>query len=209
MKTANLRNLVDRLPHHNSAMQRFRDSFWTNIFKRSSDEQQDIIEILRRLPIFHGLKGAALREFERIIHRRRFKAEETIFWEGEPGVGMYVIQQGRVGIYKRVNEKDRQQLAELESGDFFGEVALLDESPRSATAVALEDTRLLALFRPDLLELIERRPRLGNQFLFQLARVLGERLRATNRDLQELHEELLELNQRLQPDTKKRSEMII
>jgi CRP-like cAMP-binding protein len=188
---------------------RFHDSFWTNIFARSTDEQKTIVEVLRKLPLFCDFKDGQLREFERIMHRRSFKAEETIFWEGEPGVGMYIIHEGRVGIYKRINDNEREQLAELKKGDFFGEVALLDESPRSATAVALEDTRILGLFRPDLVELAERKPRLGTLFFFQLARVLGERLRGMNQELQELRVELLELNRRLQPESTERSEMIV
>lgn len=209
MSKETFRKWMTQLPRRNAEGRSLPDSFWTNIFARRDNEQRDILKVLHQIPVFHNMNQGQVREFERIIHRRSFKADETIFYEGEPGVGMYVIQDGKVGIFKKISDQERELLAELTSGDFFGEVALLDESPRSATAIAIENTRVLGLFRPDLLELIERKPRLGNHFLLQLARVLGERLRAMNHDLQELRVELTELNRRLQPEEANRSEMIL
>jgi CRP-like cAMP-binding protein len=70
--------------------------------------------------------------------------------------------------------------AQLCSGDFFGELALLDEEPRSAMAEAQEPSKLIGFFRTDLLTLMHRSPELGNKILINLSRVLGERLRQTN-----------------------------
>lgn len=162
------------------------DALWRNIFRKQSSQTETTITILRRIPLFKEMRKSELLEFEKIIHRRRYKPDETIFWEGEPGVGMYIVQEGRVAIFKNVSEQHREQLAKLRSGEFFGELALLDESPRSATAVALKETKILGLFRPDLLDLIKRHPRLGNRFLFHLAELIGERLKHTNEELQSL-----------------------
>ncbi len=169
---------------------RVGDSLWRNLFNRDARRKESVIAILRRGPLFRGLSNSELREFEKIIHRRRYKEGEAVFWEGEPGVGMYIVEEGSVAIYKGADEKDRELLAELTRGEFFGELALLDESPRSATAVALENSRILGLYRPDLLDLIERKPRLGNKFLFQLATLIGERLKHTNEELQALWDKL-------------------
>ena len=166
------------------------DAVWGNIFKRKASEEETTMAILKWVPLFKNLKNSSLREFEKLLHRRTYKADEAIFWEGEPGVGMYIVQEGTVAIYKGSSEKEREELAKLAQGEFFGELALLDESPRSATAMALEDSKILGLFRPDLLELIDRKPRLGNQFLFNLSLLIGERLKHTNDELQTLWDKL-------------------
>lgn len=166
------------------------DSVWGNIFGKKSGDAADIRHVLRQVPLFANMNNGELREFEKIIHRRSFKAGETIFWEGEPGVGMYIIQHGGVTISKYFSQEERKVLAVLKAGEFFGELALLDESPRSATALAKEETKILGLFRPDLFSLLDRKPRLGNKFLFQLALIIGERLKHTNSEMQKLRTQL-------------------
>lgn len=171
---------------------RVGDAIWGNIFKKDVTQKETVLATLRKVPLFKGINKYGLSEFEKLIHRRTYKADETIFWEGEPGVGMYIVLQGTVGIYKESTEHGREELAKLRAGEFFGELALLDESPRSASAVALENSEILGLFRPDLMELIERKPRLGNKFLFQLANLIGDRLKHTNDELQALWSKLEE-----------------
>ena len=93
---------------------------------------------------------------------------------------MYVILDGSVEI----KDPDSGTIfASLNEGDFFGELALLDEEPRSASAHATQPARLIGFFRTDLLTLIQRSPELGNKILLNLSRVLGERLRKTNEEL--------------------------
>lgn len=169
---------------------RLSDSLWGNIFKIKASDEEDILATLRQVPLFANMSDGELREFEKLIHRRHFHADETIFWEGEPGVGMYIIQHGAVAICKNAPGEAREELAVLRDGEFFGELALLDESPRSATAVAKEESHILGLFRPDLFGLLDRKPRLGNKFLFQLAMIIGERLKNSNTDLQSLRARL-------------------
>ncbi len=166
------------------------DAVWGNVFKKKASEEETTMAILRRVPVFKNMKKSSLKEFEKLLHRRTYKADETIFWEGEPGVGMYIVEEGTVAIYKGTSENEREELAKLSRGEFFGELALLDESPRSATAVALEESKILGLFRPDLLELIDRKPRLGNKLLFNLSLLIGERLKHTNEELQTLWDKL-------------------
>ncbi|HFE52369.1 MAG TPA: cyclic nucleotide-binding domain-containing protein [Bacteroidetes bacterium] len=171
------------------------DSFWGNIFANKNPEGREaILSILRKIPVFADLKPRELKEFERVLHRREFEKGEVIFREGEPGVGMYIIYKGSVGIFKNTPSGGEELLAELKPGEFFGEMALLDESPRSATAKALEDSIILGLFQPDLFDLIERKPKLGTKILLNLAHIIGERLRRTNAELQQLREKLVESN---------------
>lgn len=162
------------------------DGLWENIFKKTKEEN-NILEILKGVPMLNNLSNNELREFERIVHRRNYKANEIIFWEGEPGVGMYIIQSGSVKIYNTLPDSGIKELAILKMGDFFGELALLDESPRSASANALEACQILGLYRPDLFDLLERRPKLGLKVMTKLAQIIGNRLRITSSKLQSIY----------------------
>jgi len=153
------------------------DTYWSNIFRRKDKKEISIFTILHKVPIFHDLNKKELQTVERILHRRTYKTNELVFTEEEPGVGMYIIESGTVHI---TFGQEQKLLAVLGDGDFFGEIALLLESPRTATATAKKPLKLLGFFQPDLLKLLETKPRAGNKILLRLARMMGERLRHTN-----------------------------
>ena len=104
-----------------------------------------------------------------------------IFLEESEGENLFFVVEGSVKITRLSKDGREVILAMLNSGDFFGELALLDEEPRSATAICTSPSRLIGFFRTDLLTLIKRYPELGNNILLNLSRVLGERLRETNK----------------------------
>jgi CRP-like cAMP-binding protein len=93
---------------------------------------------------------------------------------------MYVIVRGRISIQ---SEPTGAELVELRDGDFFGEIALLNEVIRTATARAKTDCTLLSLFQPDLIGLLERSPRMGVKILQALARLVGVRLVEVSEEL--------------------------
>jgi CRP/FNR family cyclic AMP-dependent transcriptional regulator len=162
------------------------NSVWGNIFKAKIDSRSNFLLLLKKIPLFAELHRSELREIERLIHHREYKSGEIVFWEDDPGVGMYIVQKGEVGIFKDYAKAEQKELARLEPGDFFGEMALLEGDCRSATAVALAGSHLLGLFHPDLFDLFERKPQLGVKLLTILANMLARRLRKTNIDLQVL-----------------------
>jgi CRP-like cAMP-binding protein len=161
------------------------DPFWSNIFRRRDKEEADIFDMLKKVPIFQDLGRREFNKIESILHRRNWNADEGIINEGDPGVGMYIIVAGEVRITQVGEDGVQQQLATLTGGDFFGEQALLDESPRTASAYANETCRIIGFFRPDLLELIESNPRLGLKIVMRLSQMISVRLRHTNRLLKE------------------------
>ena len=161
------------------------DPFWSNIFRRRDKEEADVFDILKKVPIFQDLGRREFNKITSILHRRNWNADEGIVNEGDPGVGMYIIVAGEVRITQVGKDGVQQQLATLTGGDFFGEQALLDESPRTASAYANETCRIIGLFRPDLLELIESNPRLGLKIVMRLSQMISVRLRHTNRLLKE------------------------
>jgi len=161
------------------------DPFWSNIFRRRDKEEADIFDILKKVPIFQDLGRREFNKIESILHRRNWNADEGIINEGDPGVGMYIIVAGEVRITQVGEDGVQQQLATLTGGDFFGEQALLDESPRTASAYANETCRIIGFFRTDLLELIESNPRLGLKIVMRLSQMISVRLRYANRLLKE------------------------
>ncbi|HDP98264.1 MAG TPA: cyclic nucleotide-binding domain-containing protein, partial [bacterium] len=90
-----------------------KNSIWENIFEANGKVQVKHSILLKKVPIFSELKKNELREFERIIHQRRYDKDEVIFYEGEPGLGMYIIESGSIKIYKDYDKKTREELATL------------------------------------------------------------------------------------------------
>jgi CRP-like cAMP-binding protein len=158
------------------------NSLWSNIFKNKKTGPPDPKQILGEIPIFNDLTRGDLKEIERIVHVRKYEPGEFVFREGEIGAGLFVIAEGSIDILldERGEDRAEKRLAALDKGDFFGELSLLDDERRSATAKAAESSVLIGFFRPDLLDLIERNPRLGSKVLMNVARVIGERLRITD-----------------------------
>ena len=166
------------------------DTMWGNIFRRQVKSETSIYTVLSKIPIFKDLSKKELKAIERILHRRTYKSGEAIFHEGDPGVGMYIIEDGRVNITLGKQEK---LLAVLSNGEFFGEIALLSDTPRTATATAVNESKMLGFFQPDLFGLMETDPKMGNKILHRLAQMIADRLRFSNLENQQLKLKLSEL----------------
>ena len=149
-------------------------------FFRKQNNIDPILTTLERIPIFENLLKKELKNIAQLTHEREYKSKEYVFKKHAPAEGMYVILHGEIEIK---DPKSGNIFANLHSGDFFGELALLDEEPRSASAICNVPSRLIGFFRTDLLTLINRYPELGNKILLNLSRVLGERLRETNKNI--------------------------
>src|SRR5262249_62367321 len=107
------------------------------------------------------------------VRPRRLSRGLRIFFKGDPGDHLYVIESGEVKLVLSGGEGQESILDVLRAGDYFGEMALFDEQPRSADAVAAEPTQLLSLHRDDFRAVIERYPTVA----FPVVRALPPRLR--------------------------------
>jgi CRP/FNR family cyclic AMP-dependent transcriptional regulator len=112
---------------------------------------------------------------------RVYKAGEVIFCEGDAGETMFIIQEGEVRIHKRVREKETT-LAVLKDGEFFGEMAIIDKEPRSASATALTDSKLIVLSD----EIFESQIKNNPKIIMAIVRKMSERLRNADRQIKML-----------------------
>jgi len=160
-----------------------QNPLWGYIFGPPK-EKKTVIELMQQLPVFAGCSIKELVIIERFLHQRRYQAGEKIFTEGEPGAALYIIESGNVAITKAVQEQEAVQLAVIQERSFFGEMALLDEVPRSASATCINETRALAFSKPDLGKLVERRPKTGVTILQNVSRLVCQRLVQTNHQLE-------------------------
>jgi signal transduction histidine kinase len=124
----------------------------------------------------HGILSEELRALESEGDLRVFQPNQVIFSAGESGDGFYVVESGRVRISVMLANNEPRVLASIGPGDFFGEMAVLDDAPRSATATADVETKALFLRRDKLLQLLERRPQLA----LNIIREFSVRMRTLN-----------------------------
>ena len=142
-----------------------------------------IVEALAAIPFFGGLEPAALDRLAATMRARRFRRGEVIFHIGDPGDALLVIVSGEVKISLPSETGDEAILATLRPGDVFGELALLDGAPRSASATALGPTETVVLPRDRFRELIATEAGVRDALLASIA---GE-LRRLTRHVEELH----------------------
>ena len=140
-------------------------------------------EALARCPLFEHADDHILLSLAKSLRRRRFRRNEVIFHQGDPGDSLHVVAVGAVKIVLPSPEGEEAIIATLRPGDFFGELALVDGAPRSATATALEPSDTLVLPRQVFVELLDTLPGLRDALLVGLAR----ELRRLTGHVEELH----------------------
>lgn len=116
------------------------------------------IEVLRQLTLFEFLEDPDLQQLASVIETIELKEGDVLFEAGDPGDSLFVVNKGEVELFTKDTAGQKIVLAEAQTDDIFGELALLDAGPRSATARAKEDSELLVLDRDHLLFLIRKRP---------------------------------------------------
>jgi CRP/FNR family transcriptional regulator, cyclic AMP receptor protein len=136
----------------------------------------DSVELLRSIPLFEGLAEDDLQVLAASVTSKPFKAGQLIFNQGDAAGEMYIVADGHVNIHLPGDASMRVSLKDIARGEYFGELALFDDKPRSASALATTDAVLFELTRDTLSSYIERRPRAAMAIL----RTMSERLRETN-----------------------------
>lgn len=140
----------------------------------------DRVAQLRGIELFKDLKQPALELVARIATEETHPRGEKLFSHGDPGDKLYVLMSGKVRISREVSGMGEEALAVLGPGQIFGEMALLDEAPRSADAVVHESCDLLAIPRDAFDDLLFLNKDLAYEVLWSIVRLLLARLRQTN-----------------------------
>lgn len=143
-------------------------------------------EFLRSLSFCRGLSSREVGYLLQSFHSRTYSEGEVLFMEEDIGRALFVVEKGRVELSKLGPDGKPQRLAVLEAGSFFGEMALLEQMPRSASAVALEQSKILLLYRSKLDSILHYHPRIGVSITAHLAKLLSARLRKTSQALADM-----------------------
>ena len=138
------------------------------------------VEQLSNLQLFRGLKPEALELIAKVASEELHNRGDKVFSHGEVGDKLYLILDGKVRISRQVPGMGEEALAVLGPGQAFGEMALLDESPRSADAVVHERCRLLTISKDSFDDLLFLHKDLAYEVLWSVVRILIGRLRETN-----------------------------
>jgi CRP-like cAMP-binding protein len=137
---------------------------------------------LKSVPLFIGLQRAELESLEKQLTSRRFAPGAAIFFQGDDGQILYLIESGQVRIYVQDEDGQETSVVLYRSGDIFGELAIIDGLPRSASAVAMEETVVLMWSRERFSAQMRGSPQLALNFM----RALSKRLRSSTRHVSTL-----------------------
>lgn len=140
-------------------------------------------EKIKRITLFSSLSEKECKRLLPLLKVVTYRKGEVICREGEEGDTLYLIDEGKVRISQRVPGGGEETLTILNAGDVFGELALIDDAPRSADAIAHEDVRLYELKREDFEDLLFLDKELAYVVLLGMVRILAQRLRETNEKL--------------------------
>ncbi len=167
-----------------------------------SRKQNTIPRFLRRIGVFKNLSENELRILSKYLHHRKFNPGETIFKQGDLGVGFYLLFSGYTDIIveptandSSTEEANSRHILTLEKGDYFGELALLqDISVRNASAISRQGCEVLGIFKPDIEDLINSYPLIAAKLLQSVSLIVANRLFSLTREVQELKYKLSSLD---------------
>ena len=140
----------------------------------------DVIAALGKVDLFSGIRTEGLERIAAICSEQSFRVGDIVFREGDVGDKLFLILEGKVRISREVSGMGEEALAVLGQGQAFGEMALIDEFPRSADARVHERCRLLVLTKEQLEDLLLLEKDLAYEILWNFVRILSARLRETN-----------------------------
>jgi CRP-like cAMP-binding protein len=147
--------------------------------------QERMITFLLATPMFESLDPAEMKEMTRIIDVREFAAGDELFHEGDVGDAWYALYRGKVDVTTSAGTCENE-INQLDPGDCFGEIAILDGQPRSATVVALEDSVVLRVTRAAFEQLLAEDDPVAHKLLRHMAISLAQRTRSITERLSEL-----------------------
>lgn len=142
---------------------------------------RELIELMGDIPMFKDLSEEERAEIAMRLDQKHYNAGDELFREGDPGGNLYIIESGSLEVQKsRSHGAGKIVIARFERGGVIGEMSLIDSMPRSATVIAVQNTKIYVLSQSGIDEMIENKPQLAIKFLRGLAMLLSLRLRNTS-----------------------------
>ncbi len=138
------------------------------------------LQEIKRLPLFSELTEDEIGQILRLAFVKHYQVNRTLFVEGMKGDVLYVIKKGKVAITKKT-EQGEVTIATLGAGEFLGELSLLDEEKRSATARVTEESELIVITRKCFHDMLHTTPEISCKLLMHFLRIIGARLRTTDK----------------------------
>ncbi len=145
-------------------------------------DTQKIMEFARKVPLFQGLTDTEVLAVCSLMIPREFRTGEVIVRRDEEGQTFFIIVSGAAHVTVITAEDKQSILATLKRSDFFGEIAILDGEPRSASVIAADNCKVLMLHRKPFLEILHRFPKITIQMLIEMSK----RLRKSDRQINTL-----------------------
>ncbi|MEX0821184.1 MAG: cyclic nucleotide-binding domain-containing protein [Rhodothermales bacterium] len=158
---------------NSTALQRITGRVKRIFAAREDPDLREIIETLKQVSLFRGLSGRVLGDLSEVLHRRSYKRDEFLYYERDPGLGLYIVRSGRVRLLVEDEEGVPHELRQVGEGEAFGKLSLFGDFRRMETAQAITEAKVFGLFRPDLKTIIKRYPGSGAAVLQVLAQNLA------------------------------------
>lgn len=168
-----------------------KSGYWTSIF-RKSPEESELTSMLKELPSFNKLSAKEMRQLIDAFHHRQYKNGEFVFHQDDPGIGLYFILEGNIGIELTTPKENTILLAQLKRGDFFGEVAMVEGETRTASAIAKSPSKLAVIFKPDFEEFLQRNQKSGIDIILGITKIVINRLRSIDSAYIRLYDDYME-----------------
>jgi CRP/FNR family transcriptional regulator len=144
------------------------------------------IESLKDIALFKGLTPTELTSVVTLCFEKNYTKNSTLFVEGMMGEILYIVKKGSVQIIKKVGNNQEVVLATLGAGTFLGEMSLIENQPRSATARVAEDSILLVMTKKAFNTMLEKYPEISLKVLMVFLKIANERLRKANENAKSL-----------------------
>ncbi len=162
----------------------------------ASDSISKKVEMLKKIPLFKNFNFQEITKILEVIEVHRFGSGELIIEEDSLGEEMYIILSGHVEV-----TKEKAKIAELKPGSFFGEMSLIDKTPRSATIRSIDDTKMMVIHKRPLFAVLKKESRVAMKLFWALLQTMSKRLRVTGEEIVSLKglQQEIENNQEVTP----------
>lgn len=144
------------------------------------------LSLLRTSALFAGMTDTEMSALDALFSEKTVQAGKTVFIENMPGESLYLVGEGTIRISRMLAEGDEQTLVVLGVEDTFGEMALLDEGPRSATARVIEEARLFCVIKSDFDSLCLKAPPLALKLMRNIIHIFNKRIRESHDEYREM-----------------------